>query len=255
MANTKTPATKQLPKLADLHKDINEAFKTDQLNLLLNQPPHETWLKNHPTAKVKNNRNENVSARYLPIDKVEFLMTYIFGQWKVEVLDAKLILNSAVVTIRLHYLNPVTGEWSYHDGVGAKSVQLDAGAKPSDLSAIKSEAVMMAVPSAKSYAIKDAAEHLGPLFGRDLNRRDIIEFVGAYTTNNDNAGQDTTPQQPAQVQQPATPIIPIQPPAPPAPQWNGNEWINPTWNGSAWVFPAVQPQMQQSFQSTNELPL
>jgi hypothetical protein len=39
----------------------------------------------------------------------------------------------------------------------------------------------MALPSAKSYAIKDAAEHFGAIFGRDLNRKDIIQFSGAHT--------------------------------------------------------------------------
>jgi hypothetical protein len=29
----------------------------------------------------------------------------------------------------------------------------------------------MALPMAKSYAIKDACDHFGKLFGRDLNRK------------------------------------------------------------------------------------
>ena len=37
-----------LPKLADLHHDVQAAFKNDQLNLLLNQPPHVAWLKKFP---------------------------------------------------------------------------------------------------------------------------------------------------------------------------------------------------------------
>jgi hypothetical protein len=84
-------------------------------------------------------------------------------------------------TVRLHYLDPITGEWGYHDGTGAMPVQTDKGKSASDLAAIKSSAIQMALPAAVSYAIKDAAEHLGVLFGRDLNRKDTIAYQGAYS--------------------------------------------------------------------------
>ena len=35
----------------------------------------------------------------------------------------------------------------------------------------------MAFPMAKSYALKDAAEHIGVLFGRDLNRKDTMQLT------------------------------------------------------------------------------
>ena len=41
---------------------------------------------------------------------------------------------------------------------------------------------MKALPSAKSYALKDAAELLGDLFGKNLNRKDVLAFIGAYDT-------------------------------------------------------------------------
>jgi ABC-type transporter lipoprotein component MlaA len=34
----------------------------------------------------------------------------------------------------------------------------------------------MALPIAKTFAIKDATGHLGKIFGRDLNRKDTIPF-------------------------------------------------------------------------------
>lgn len=168
-----------LPKLADLHKNPQEAFKNDQFKTLLNQPPSAHWLKKHPLAKRKIH-GQTQPAEYLPIDKIEFLMDVIFQEWKVEVLSVQVMFNSIAVAIRLHYKNPVTGEWSFHDGVGAKSVQVNQGENASNLGAIKDAAVMMALPSAKSYAIKDAAEHLGSLFGRDVNREDTVMFTGRY---------------------------------------------------------------------------
>jgi hypothetical protein len=171
----------QLPALADLHHDVQVAFKNDQLKLLLNQPPHSKWIKKHPIVKAKDEQGKMVAASYLPIDKVEFLMDRIFQEWKVEVLREGVMFQSVYVTIRLHYKDPITGEWRFHDGVGAKSVQTDSGFSAADLAHIKDAAVMMALPSAKSYAIKDAAEHLGKLFGKDLNRVGTMEFSGSYT--------------------------------------------------------------------------
>lgn len=199
-----------LPALSDLHHEPEVAFKNDQLNLLLNQPPHTTWVKDHPMVKTKDDNNRNVAAKYLPIDKVEFLMTRIFQKWKVEVLSTQVMFNSIAVTVRLHYLNPVSGEWSFHDGVGAKSVQKDANTPALTIDTIKDAAVMMALPAAKSYAIKDAAEHLGAIFGRDLNRRDKVMFTGSY-----NEPENTEVAAPA----------PTAPP-PPAPVWNGYEWVS-----------------------------
>jgi hypothetical protein len=160
-----------LPTLADLNTNIEQAFKNDQLNYLLNQEPPAAWVK---TNKYAGNTS------YIPIDKVEMLLTRIFQEWRVEVLDVKQLFNAVSCHIRLHYKNPTNGEWSYHDGVGAMQIQTKSGASPADLGAINNNAVMMAVPAAKSYAIKDAADHLGKLFGRDLNRKDTMAFTPAY---------------------------------------------------------------------------
>lgn len=173
-------ARQQLPNLADLHRSPEEAFKEDQLNLLLNQPPHEKWIKKHPIITVLNDEGKNVKLQYLPVEKVEFMLTRIFQQWRREIKNVQLILNSVVATVRVHYLNPVTGEWSYHDGCGACPVQTDKDAKAGDFSSLKTSGVQMAAPAAVSYALKDAAECLGKLFGKDLNRRDTSAFKGAY---------------------------------------------------------------------------
>src|SRR5678809_1631494 len=106
----------RLPSLAELHHSPEEAFKNDALNYLLNQPPHEAWLKKHPMITVKDETGKQVKLKYIPIDKIEFMLTRIFQQWRREVKDIKLILNSVVATVRLHYLNPITGQWEFHDG-------------------------------------------------------------------------------------------------------------------------------------------
>jgi len=168
-----------LPTLQDLTKDIEIAFKNDAFNSLVNNPVVEKWIKKHPTAKKEIN-GVRVPVEYLPIDKVEFLMTKIFQIWNVEVKNVSQLFNSVSVTVRVHYRNPVTGEMQYHDEVGAVGVQTDKGAAASDLAAIKQDAIMKALPAAKSYAIKDACEHIGKLFGRDLNRTDTLAHSMTY---------------------------------------------------------------------------
>lgn len=161
----------KLPTLADLHHDVEVAFKNDQFNLLVNTEPPASWVKVNPYAG---------NTKYLPIDKVEMLMTKIFQHWKVEVLREGALFNSVYCTVRLHYKHPLSGEWMSHDGVGAVGVQTDAGAAASNVGAIKQNAIMMALPAAKSYAIKDAAENIGRIFGSNLNRKDVLPFSTSY---------------------------------------------------------------------------
>jgi hypothetical protein len=162
-----------LPTLAELHYDIDKAFKNDQLNLLLHQPPHKSWLKEFPAVM-------GIKGEYMPIDKVQFTLTRIFQEWYAQVVSYTALFQSVAVHVRLHYKNPLTGEWAYKDGVGACPIQTDKGTSAADLGSIKTRAVQIALPIAKSAAIKDAAEELGPLFGRDLNRKDTVMFAGAY---------------------------------------------------------------------------
>ena len=161
-----------LPAVQDLELAPAEAFKHDQFKLILNAPIPANWTKQHPFAK---------SVKYLPIDKVEFLLDRIFLVWRIEVLDHKQLFNSVSCHVRLHYKNPISGEMEFHDGLGAVEIQTEKGASCADLSKINNNAVMKALPAAKSYAIKDAAEHLGDLFGRNLNRPESIAFKGSRT--------------------------------------------------------------------------
>jgi len=164
---------KQLMTLSELVQDPEAAFKNDQLKSRLNTPPPKQWVKTNPYAN---------NSQYLPIDKVELMMDAIFQEWKVEVLEVSQLFNSVRVTVRIHYKNPINNIWYFHDGVGAKELQTKSGSgtlQP-DFSNINKSACEMALPIAKTNAIKDACDHLGKLFGRDLNRKDAIEFKPVY---------------------------------------------------------------------------
>lgn len=158
---------KNLPTIAELTQDIETAYKNDQLNLLLNQQPPQSWVKEHPYIK---------GYKYLPIDKIEHLLRKIFKRYRIEITGQGTAFNGVWVTVRVHYINPVTGEWDYNDGIGAAQLQTKQGTSPSDLININNGALSMAFPIAKTVAVKDASDHFGSLFGANLNRKDVVEF-------------------------------------------------------------------------------
>lgn len=158
---------RNLPVLADLYSDVELKADQNDLNVLLNAPPKDTWVLKHPIVS---------NVKYLPIQRVEWLLTRIFIRWQVEVKQVQILANSVVVTIRLHYQDVLSSEMLWQDGIGAAPIQTNKGAGAMDWNATKSDAVMKAAPAAESYAVKDAAEKIGKLFGKDLNRADQIMY-------------------------------------------------------------------------------
>ncbi len=166
MSNQNLPS-KQIPKYDELVSMDETKSKQNDLQVILNHEPPKDWVKTNDLAN---------GSKYLPIDKVEYLLTSLFIKWWVEIKDFKVIANSAAVHIRLNYIDPITGETLFQDGVGAAPMQTDKGAGATDFNHIKNAAVQMALPAAETYAIKDAAEKIGRIFGKDLNRKDLIAY-------------------------------------------------------------------------------
>lgn len=175
-----TPATRQnnLPSIAEIYADneMSTIRKDSLFEVLVNQPPKKEWLKDHPLAKTKTDSGEWVPVKYIPIERVEWLLTNIFLKKRVEIKSTQLIANSVAVTVRLHYYNHIDKEWLWQDGIGAAPLQTDSGHGATDFNAIKSNAVQIGAPAAESYAVKDAAEKIGKLFGKDLNRKEVISY-------------------------------------------------------------------------------
>lgn len=167
--------SKALAKLIDDKAELLQFQKMDEFLELVNLDPPEAWLENHPLAK---------GVKYLPIERVEWLLTKMFQEWKTEVLRIDTMFNSITVVVRLHYKHPLTG-WTYSDGVAAVPAKTAKGAKASDMNEILSEAVMTGLPAAKSFAIKDAADHIGKIFGRDINRKNNLSFNASYKLDED----------------------------------------------------------------------
>lgn len=167
------PVTIKIKKIIAANEDMQ------QFTEMLNQQPPAEWIKIHPFVK---------GYRYLPIDKIETLLKAIFQQWRIEITGQGESFNGVWVTVRVHFLHPVTSEWSFHDGIGASQLQTAKGKSASDFSAINNGALSMAYPLAKTVAIKDACDHFGELFGANLNRRDLISFDQAKDEVNFLAG-------------------------------------------------------------------
>ncbi len=164
--------TSKLPTLQELYADPAEIMKLDQLQALFNCPPPASWIKTHPYI---------ANYKYLPIDKIEWLLKRIFKRFRIELLREGTSFNGVYCVVRIHYLHPVTGEWDFHDGIGAEQLQTAKGTSPADLVNINNGALGMAFPIAKTRALKDACDHFGTTFGSDLNRKDTLQFAADPT--------------------------------------------------------------------------
>lgn len=171
-----TPNLKNLPvakksKLPTLNELFNESLqkagKSEGLNAILNAEPPAKWIKEHPFIK---------GHKYLPIDKVEYLLRKIFKQYMIEITGQGTAFNGVWVTVRVKFFNPATNDWSFTDGIGAAQLQTAKGTSPADLANINNGALSMAFPIAKTLAIKDACQLIGNIFGANLDRKDTIQF-------------------------------------------------------------------------------
>ncbi len=156
---------RNLPTIQEVYSDVELAKSNDILVALLNKEPPKDWIKEHPYIK---------NYKYLPINKVEYLLKKIFKKYKIEVLREGTSFNGVYVVVRVWYLDPVSNELDFHDGIGACQLQTKQGSSPADLANINNGALSMAFPIAKTLAVKDACDHFGMLFGSDLNRKDVM---------------------------------------------------------------------------------
>jgi len=155
------------PKINDIYTDKISVQKTDAFVTLMNQPPLEKWIKKHPFIS---------NYKYLPIERIEYLLKTIFKRYRIEILREGTSFNGVYVVVRVHYFNPLINDWDFHDGIGACQLQTAKGTSVTDMININNGALQMAFPIAKTVAIKDATDHFGKLFGSDLNRKEDISY-------------------------------------------------------------------------------
>jgi hypothetical protein len=164
------------PTIADLIADKEMAFAQDDLNMILNTPVPQQWIKQHPMVKANGN-----PLPYIPVKRVKWLLKRIYGKYEWEIKDCKQVLNAMVVIGRLTITNPVTGEKESQEGVGAAAIQMDKGATQGDLSSIKANAIQIGAPAAESYALKNAAEKFGDIFGGNIYDIDNTAYAPVFS--------------------------------------------------------------------------
>lgn len=158
---------KHLPTINEITSmELSEREKGNALNVLLNQPPPEKWLK----------KQDNVW--HLPVDKVKYLLTKIFIDWYDEIKSVQVIANSVTVTLTLHYLDPITEKWARVDGIGAAPINTKKGHNAMDFENVIHDSVHKCAPAAAAFALKNAAKKLGKIFGSDLMNDDAISYDG-----------------------------------------------------------------------------
>lgn len=164
----------ELAKLTTEDK-VEQFAKIDDLNAFLNSTPPSEWLE----------RTADGKANTMPIGRVEWLLQNIFQEYFIEVKEVTTMFNSLVCVVRVHYKDPITGDFKYQDGVGAAPAKTSKGASAADMSRILNDSVQTGLPAAKSFAIKDACDHIGRMFGRDINRKGQFTYTSNYRESAD----------------------------------------------------------------------
>lgn len=158
----------------------------------LNREPDPREFENTPDGQ----------ARYLPISFIEMTLDELFlGQWGTENFKWSAITNEVQASLELVLTHPVTGKEIRRTGAGSVVITVDALSKEEknimskqerNLYALNSEnkkpnALDLGFPKLKQECIKNAAQSLGKVFGRDINRKNKDVFKPALKTISDEA--------------------------------------------------------------------
>jgi hypothetical protein len=126
-----------------------------------------------PEGKTKKHNGVN----YLPIGYIEMELDSIFsGLWSIENIRTTVMLNSIVCELDLKIYRPEIGIWITRSGVGAVPIQLQKDQKIITGESIQTFAFQKGAPAAKAFALKNAAQSLGAVFGRNINRDYELEY-------------------------------------------------------------------------------
>lgn len=127
------------------------------------------------------------NANTLPISFVEMTLDELFlGQWETSDPVYQQIFNEIVGSLVLTVWHPITGRAIKRAGFASVVITQDAGAKLADFNMTKKKnALDLTFPKLKAECVKNAAQSLGKVFGRDINRKDKDVFKPALKTLGD----------------------------------------------------------------------
>lgn len=156
--------------------DKETLISVQKFQQLLNAEPPDTAIDKTPDG----------NARTVVISHVEMTLDELFfGQWSTRNFTSKLIANEVCGEIELVCIHPVTGREIIRTGSAAIQIMVDRLSDQQkqqmtsqqrnqwalDPSNKKPNALDLAYPKLKAECLKNAAQSLGKIFGRDLNRK------------------------------------------------------------------------------------
>lgn len=145
----------------------------------LNREPNMAEVEKTPDGK----------AVSLPISFIEMTLDELyFGMWELSDVTYQQIFNEVVGTGVLTVKHPVTGEKIRRVGFASVVITQDSGANIQDFNSTKKKnALDLSFPKLKAEILKNAAQSLGKIFGRDLNRKKKDQFNPSLKPINDDA--------------------------------------------------------------------
>ena len=113
------------------------------------------------------------NAQTLPISFVEMTLDEMFlGQWELSEVNYSQIFNEVVGTGILTVWHPVTNRPIKRAGFASVVITQDKDALVSEFNMTKKKnALDLSFPKLKAEIVKNAAQSLGKIFGRDINRK------------------------------------------------------------------------------------
>lgn len=156
----------------------------------LNREPNPEELDKTPDGKAKT----------LPISFIEMTLDEIFlGLWSTENFSSKVTINEVCGELELVVVHPVTGDIIRRTGAAAIIIMTDkvpenlTGQARNEWSVSiankKYNALDLGYPKLKAECVKNAAQSLGKIFGRDLNRKKADRLQEEYKRLGDTGFQ------------------------------------------------------------------
>lgn len=146
----------------------SEYKSIEQFQVFLNKAPDKREIKKNPYAG---------NSQYIPIAVIEQRLDEMYaGLWSYDNIKLEVVANSVLCTLTLEVMHPVAKMLIRRGGVGAIPIQLNKDEKEMSFATIKSDAIRKNAPAAKSQALRNAAQSLGVIFGRNLNRDDVADY-------------------------------------------------------------------------------
>jgi len=146
-----------------IDKAISKAKLTEKAyRAILSQNPPKSVIRHH----------EYGGFDYLPITAIERMLDGLFQEWGVEIIREGAAVNGFYVAVRVTAKIPESNKVLTADGIGFAEFQTAKGAKPTDFTQLMPSAGVLAVPKAKTEAVKNAVKSFGNFFGRNLARDD-----------------------------------------------------------------------------------